>query len=311
VVEKLAALLAEHYVVPETGGRYAELLRRNAAGGRYNGLPAAQLAKMLTDDLQAAAKDGHLRIIAPGAVTPHRMVMGGGTGAIEAGRWIADGVAYLRLGILPGNPEGVAAIEQFLQEHAEARSLIVDIRNTPGGAGETGQLIMSYLFGRSQPLLRMEVRNESFAAGWTNFLEGPSIRRIEAPAGFVTWERRITPHATERRLHDAQVLYLTSRRTGSAAEAMAFALKRTKRATLIGENTYGAGYFTRLLELGSGFSVNLSIGRTFDPDTGAGFEGTGVAPDVPVLAAQALDEALRRAGVTDPQKIAAAVALAE
>jgi C-terminal processing protease CtpA/Prc len=56
---------------------------------------------------------------------------------------------------------------------------------------------------------------------------------------------------------------------------MALALKRTGRAVLIGEATYDAGYFTRQMDLGAGFVVNRPIGRTFDPDTGQGFEGTG------------------------------------
>ena len=42
-------------------------------------------------------------------------------------------------------------------------------------------------------------------------------------------------------------------------------------------------------------SPRIPIGRTFDPVTGADWEGVGVAPDVAVPAVQALDEAVRRA----------------
>jgi hypothetical protein len=44
------------------------------------------------------------------------------------------------------------------------------------------------------------------------------------------------------------------------------------------------------------------VGRTFDPDTDQGWEATGVAPNVPAPAGQALDEALRRAGVDPAQR---------
>jgi hypothetical protein len=44
----------------------------------------------------------------------------------------------------------------------------------------------------------------------------------------------------------------------------------------------------------------VPVGRTYDPATNLGWEGTGVSPDVAVPAEQALDEALRRAGV-DPK----------
>jgi C-terminal processing protease CtpA/Prc len=37
----------------------------------------------------------------------------------------------------------------------------------------------------------------------------------------------------------------------------------------------------------------IPVGRTFDPDTGKDWEGTGIEPDVKVPADQALDTALR------------------
>ena len=43
-------------------------------------------------------------------------------------------------------------------------------------------------------------------------------------------------------------------------------------------------------------------GGTFDPDTNQGWEATGVSPHVAVPADQALDEALRRAGVDPAQR---------
>jgi C-terminal processing protease CtpA/Prc len=49
--------------------------------------------------------------------------------------------------------------------------------------------------------------------------------------------------------------------------------------------------------MGSGYAAFVPVGRTFDPDTGQSWEGTGVAPDVPVSADRALDEALKLAGV--------------
>jgi DNA-binding protein H-NS len=45
----------------------------------------------------------------------------------------------------------------------------------------------------------------------------------------------------------------------------------------------------------SAFMAFIPVGRTYDPDTGEGWQGVGVTPDVAVLADQALDEALRRA----------------
>ena len=309
IADTLGDLLTTNYVYADTGNRYAAMLRQKAAAGGYDGLEPKALARNLTEDLQAVAKDAHLKIFAPGDAAPMRRVMGGTSEAIGAARWIADGVAYLRLNFMPGNPEAMDALEKFFREHAEAKTLIIDNRSNPGGSGGSADVMMSYFFDAPKPLLQMEMRTEPYSAGFAPFQEGPTVRRIAAPQGYVRWERAIQPNRTERRLQDAQIFYLTSKRTASSAEAMALALKRTKRAVLIGENSYGAGHFTRPLELGQGYSVNLPIGRTFDPDTGEGFEGTGVVPDVAVPAAQALEEALRRAGL-DSAKIVEAVRLA-
>ena len=48
--------------------------------------------------------------------------------------------------------------------------------------------------------------------------------------------------------------------------------------------------------MGVGYAAFVPVGRTFDPDTGKSWEGTGVTPDVAVPADKALDEALKLAG---------------
>jgi C-terminal processing protease CtpA/Prc len=66
---------------------------------------------------------------------------------------------------------------------------------------------------------------------------------------------------------------------------------------LVGETTHGAGNYGRPVSLPGGYAAFIPLGRTFDPDTGQGWEGTGVTPDVAVPADQALDKALELAGV--------------
>jgi hypothetical protein len=88
---------------------------------------------------------------------------------------------------------------------------------------------------------------------------------------------------------------LTSRDTGSAAEDFAFLLQQTGRATLVGDRTAGAGHTNAILGIGGGYSVSVSIGRTFNPTTNEGWEGTGVQPTVRAAAADALATAHRLA----------------
>lgn len=91
-----------------------------------------------------------------------------------------------------------------------------------------------------------------------------------------------------------RIYVLIDRRTASAAEPLAELLKRTGRATLIGERTAGAMLSSERIPLQAGLVL---IAPTADYYTAEGhrLEGTGVAPHVEVNSAVALAEALRHA----------------
>jgi C-terminal processing protease CtpA/Prc len=79
---------------------------------------------------------------------------------------------------------------------------------------------------------------------------------------------------------------------------------------LIGAGTQGAGNFGTVAPLGEGLAAFIGIGRTYDPETGEGWEGTGLTPDVEVPASLALIEALKRSGVEtgDAERLSLSVA---
>ena len=328
VVDRLATLLEENFVFPEVARRYAAALRSKAAQGGYADL-GERFADTIVADLQAIHPDRHLRVGrggAPGMGGPQRVrrVPGGAaepgaTGApageprrvmrmpdastaIGRSGWIADGVAYLELGLFPGTPETLERIAAFLDAHRDARAIIFDIRGHRGGGLAEMDVIFSRLFARETALVGMDTRVAVEEQRGGPVGDGPALRRVGGPEGVVRRVHYAVPAGATTPLREAQVYVLTSRRTGSAAEHFALSLKRTGRATLIGEPTAGAGHYGGLMDLGSGYSAFIPVGRTFDPDNDQGWEGTGVVPNVAVPADQALDEALRRAGVTPEQR---------
>lgn len=294
VVEELATTLVESFVFPEIGQRYASTIRANLAAGAYDTLTdEASFAKRVTDDLQAVHKDGHLRLSPPG--TPIRPVgRNSPQTPIPEARWLADGVAYIKFNVFTGDAETLATLRRFMTEHANARALIIDARTHRGGGLAEMDVMLPYLYAKPTPLVQMDTRAAVAAAGREPIGDGPTVRRLTGPASVVRREHMALPGAATALRH-AKVFYLTSARTASAAEHLALALKRTGRATLIGETTRGAGHYGALAEF-AGFTAFIPVGRTFDPDTGEGWEGTGVAPHVAVPADKALDEALKLAG---------------
>jgi C-terminal processing protease CtpA/Prc len=213
--------------------------------------------------------------------------------------WIADGIAYIQFNEFPGTPETVAAVDGFMTDHASAKAIIIDARSHHGGGSAEMDVMLPYLYAKETPLVDMEVaariEQDRGAPSGPSQGFGPNLRAVPAPPGLVRHEQVVTPHPTEHRLFTAQVFYLTSARTFSAAEHLAFAFKRTGRAVLIGERTGGGNHFGGWESLGDGLAAFIPIGRTLDPITGADWEGVGVAPDIAVPAARALDEAVRRA----------------
>ena len=310
VLAALATALEDNFVLPSVGKKYAEAIRAKAAAGGYaqHSSPEA-LAEAVTADLQAIHKDGHLRLFAPAVQgkKPKYRTEPDIDGAIGRSGWLSDGVAYIELTVFPGDPATLAKLRHFLESHRTAASLIIDIRGHHGGEIAEIDLLSSYLYGAPAVLAQMDTRVAAEEAGLGAFGDGPTLRRVAGPAGVVRREHFVTPRANAGPLTRAKVFLLTSKRSISAAEHLAMSFKKTGRATLVGETTAGAGHYGDPYPLPGGFKVFIPSGRSFDPTTGEGWEGEGIAPDVAVPADQALDEALRLAGVGKP----GAAALAE
>jgi len=309
-VRQLANKLADNFVFPEKGDAYAVMLRANLAAGKYASFADSQsFADAVTDDLQAIHKDGHLRV----QVVPTSAQSGPGgkaqqgeprrgppptLNAISKSGWIGDGVAYIRFEGFPGTEATMAALREFIAAHKDAKSLIIDARTHRGGGLAEMDVLFPELYAEPTVLVGMDTRIAVAERDGDSFEEA-STRKIAGPAGVYRQEHFVTPTASPRGLASARVYLLTANRTASAGEHLALSLKRTKRATLIGETTRGAGHYGGLEPLDQSFTYAafIPVGRTFDPDTGEGWEGVGVKPHVEVPADKALDEALKLAGV--------------
>ena len=312
-VTELASALEDNFVFPDTGKAYAAMLRANLARGAYASFPDAQtFADKVTDDLQAVHKDGHLRLrVAPAEQRGQAQAQNGGPADVndvtKAG-WLAPGVAYIDFDGFPGNETTIAAVRKFLETHKDAKHLIIDARHNGGGGLAEMNLIFEQIFTKPTTLVAMDIRQAVEEKHGTPFdANDPLMRKVSGPATIIRREHIAVPAAKQSALRDAKVYLLTSKKTFSAAEHLSLSLKRTKRATLIGEATGGGAHFGGMGPMGAGYAAFVPVGRTFDPDTGQSWEGTGVAPDIAVPADKALDEALKLAGV----KVSGEVALAE
>jgi hypothetical protein len=139
-------------------------------------------------------------------------------------------VGYLKLDLLVppdwARPTADAALA-FLR-HADA--VILDLRDVPGGAPQMMQYLLSH-----------------FAPGPATLLHA-SYLRAEGVADSL-WS---VPALAERGLGGKPLYVLTSARTASAAEMLAYVARRLGVAVLVGETTSGAGNGGRPYTVGAG-----------------------------------------------------------
>ncbi len=311
-VEELASMLEQRYVFPDVARQYATHLRERAEAGAYDGVDDPQhLAAQLSGELNSIHRDAHLRVTLNGQSEPGRRILRAPPGdeAFGEAQWLADGVAYLRIDMLPGDDQSEARMASILDQYADANALVLDLRTCRGGALGVMDVLFSRLYARPTQLVTMDTRAGADGGLEDMFASRATMREItDAPRGIRRWRHWAQPTSPVSGLSDAQVFVLTDQ-TASACEHLSLALKETGRATLVGATTRGAGHYGGDEAFGNGqFQVFIPIGRTYVERTGQGWEGTGIAPDRATAPQDALNEALRELHVTPN---AAAQALAQ
>jgi hypothetical protein len=286
IVDRVSAALNEHYVFPDVAKKMEASIRQKLKAGAYDKIAnSAELADVLTRDLQEVSKDKHLSVryapSQPPELDPNeaknpaaREQMRRELSAVNFGfeklERLPGNVGYLDLrgfiGAEFGGETAIAAMN-FL---SNSDAVIIDLRKNGGGAPSMVQLITSYFFDEPTHLNSFYIRK-----------------------GNTTHQFWTSAHVAGKRMSHVPVYVLTSQRTFSAAEEFTYNLKNLKRATIVGETTGGGahpvdGHFLADVHL----LAFIPFGRAVNPITHTNWEGTGVAPDLQVPADKALETAL-------------------
>jgi carboxyl-terminal processing protease len=172
-------------------------------------------------------------------------------------RDLADGtVGYVRLSGF--SDDGAIELRDALTADIAAgqKKLILDLRGNPGGYVTAARSVASQFIG-------------SGVLFWEQDSKGGQVA-TEATAGGV---------ATSP---DLQIVCLIDGGSASASEIVAGALQDTKRATLVGQTSFGKGTVQQWQELsGEGGAFKLTIARWLTPDK-RWIHDVGLTPDVAV-----------------------------
>ena len=277
-VRRIGEVFETSYVDEAVGARMREHLEARLADGAFStcdSLPC--FAGDVTRELHAVRNDKHLAVLvrAPDGDKPscncpvedsfyHAHTLENyGFRRVEM---LPGAIGYLDLRIFcPPSMAGDTAIAamNFL---ANTNAIIFDLRHNGGGEDGMVRLLASYLFDESVELCSIHHRGE---------------RGLE--------QSKTLDYVPGPRLSNVPAYVLTSSTTFSAAEDFTYNLQQLGRVTVVGEQTRGGGHTIEFIKLPE-FQLELAVpeGRAVNPISGGGWEETGITPDIPTSARDAL-----------------------
>lgn len=197
--------------------------------------------------------------------------------SVRTVRILGDGVGYVQLTEFSDHTgdQFNRALELLVQEGAT--SLVIDLRNNPGGVLEAAVAVAEPFFQKDELIVYTLGRKPS--------------EREEYRAKY-----GIEPLALP-------LAVLINAGSASAAEIVAGALKDGGRAIIIGERSFGKGSVQSVFRLANGEGMRLTTARYYTPG-GATIHEQGIAPHVEVVMTPEEDAKLARqrarADITDP-----------
>lgn len=169
----------------------------------------------------------------------------------------ADKVGYIRLTQF-GEKTG-AELEEALRkmEKAGMQSLVLDLRGNPGGLLEEAVAVSEKFLKRGEPIVSTKGRHPE-----------QSVER--KAGGGKKWLAK-----------DLLLVILVNGGSASASEIVSGALQDLKRATLVGEKTFGKGSVQSVLPMPDGSALRLTTAKYYTPSQRV-IHGKGIQPDVVV-----------------------------
>jgi carboxyl-terminal processing protease len=236
------------------GSALLEIDGRKTAGTEFSELieplrrPAGETTRLL---LKSPAAPRPIEVALVHRVVARRSVA-------ESKFWNKEaGIGYLRLAEF-GNGcarEVEVALDEL--EDTGMKSLILDLRQNGGGdLNETVKILGLFL-------------PPGTAVVTTRGREGESAEPMKTPD-------------RQRRKRDYPLVVLLDRMSASASELTAGALQDLKRATIVGEVSYGKGSVQNIIPMGGGTALRLTI-ATYHTPSGNTPHRKGITPDVPVV----------------------------
>ncbi len=185
-------------------------------------------------------------------------------------KMLQDGIAYIRVSQFQERTgPDLAKQLKDLDAKGKVKGLVLDLRNDPGGL-LTGAIGVSAAFlkpGVNVVSTKSRIDQEShvFKANPADYVHNAKDYLKDLPS----WTRTVP------------MVVLINVGSASASEIVAGALQDHKRATIMGNRSFGKGSVQVVMPLDDNTALKLTTARYFTP-SGRSIQATGIVPDVVV-----------------------------
>lgn len=163
---------------------------------------------------------------------------------------LVDGIAIIKLPAFQNNSRE-KLLEGLIDLDAPISGILLDMRDNPGGV-LTSAVSVASLFMSDTDVVQVQARQN---------------------------KSRVLPTQGDAILKPLPMVVLQNRYSASAAEVLASSLQAQKRATIVGEVSYGKGSVQSVIPLNDEQAVKLTVAN-YMTASGKQIDGIGVEPDV-------------------------------
>lgn len=166
-------------------------------------------------------------------------------------RTLAGGVGYFALSVFMNPPRVMPAFQSFIEQHAQAPGIVIDLRGNPGGLGAMATGLCGFLV--DQPGLHLGTMTTR--DGTVRFVVNPRVPSFRG-----------------------KVAVLVDEMSMSTSEILAGGLQDIGRARVFGQRTPGAALPSTVARLPNGDLFQYAVADYVSADEQR-LEGVGVTPD--------------------------------
>ena len=286
LLEKIKMELINSYIIESTSIEMASYLDEKIKSGEYEDINNGEkFAFAVTRDLRNVSKDLHLTLIY--FETPmqsgseeedsedkwlRNFLHGNGYG-IKHKEILEGSIGYLQIPFFGPIAHCADTLFEAMEFITDTDALIIDLRECQGSLDpDMIPLLCGYFFEKPVHLFDFENREKN------------TIRQM--------WSAAYVPG---KRYHDKPIYILTSGRTFSGGEELAYDLKHFDKAIIVGQVTKGGAQPNYPVHLNEHFLITIPKERSVNAVTKTNWEQVGVKPTIEIDAIRALTKAHQKA----------------